>query len=109
LVGVPVARFDDAVEWYRRLFGRAPDVLAHADEVMWRIADGGWLYVLLEPERCGHAVVSIAVADLDTTLAELAERGLAPTALEQIAESGRKATLYDPEGNRVSLLEVASG
>jgi predicted enzyme related to lactoylglutathione lyase len=108
-VGVPVDRFDEAVEWYTRLFGRAPDLPAHAEEVMWRIADGGWLYVLREPERSGHAIVSIAVADLDAALAELADRGLGPTGMEQVGQSGRKATFHDPEGNLVSLLEVAAG
>jgi predicted enzyme related to lactoylglutathione lyase len=103
--GVPVREFAEAVAWYSHLFGRAPDVEAHAEEVMWRVSDGGWVYVLRDPARAGHAVVSIAVADLDSSIEDLATRGLSG-AVEPVGDAGRKATLLDPDGNQVSLLEV---
>jgi predicted enzyme related to lactoylglutathione lyase len=106
--GMPVSDFAAALDWYTRLFGRAPDIPVHDTEVMWQVAAGGWLYVVADPARCGGGLVSIAVTDLDTALADLAARGVDPDApVERMGDAGRKATFHDPEGNRVSLLEVA--
>src|SRR4051794_19244833 len=66
----------DAVDWYTWLFDRAPDVVAHDREVMWRVTEGGWLYVLEDAERAGRGVVSIAAPDLDVTVRELAARAI---------------------------------
>lgn len=104
--GVPVDGFASALEWYTQLFGRGPDVVAHETEVMWRVADGGWLYVVHDPDRAGGALVSIAVDNLDSALGDLERRGLSAGPVERIGEAGRKATLHDPDGNAVSLLEV---
>ncbi|HEY5359649.1 MAG TPA: hypothetical protein VIJ82_18535 [Streptosporangiaceae bacterium] len=44
--GVAVADFGAAVGWYGRVFGRPADVVVTDNEVMWRIADAAWLYVI---------------------------------------------------------------
>ncbi|HEY1830259.1 MAG TPA: hypothetical protein VGG38_08450 [Acidimicrobiales bacterium] len=88
------------------MIGRPADVLVHDNEVMWHLADQGWLYVVTDPERAGHSLVSLAVSDLDATLLDLAGRGLEAESLEEIPGAGRKANLLDPDGNGVSLLEV---
>ena len=54
--GVPARDFDASVDWYARLFGRAPDVVAHEHEVLWRVSDTGWMYV-------GNSVALIVVDD----------------------------------------------
>jgi hypothetical protein len=82
-------------------------VRAHDEEVMWRVSDGGWVYVLCDDTRAGHGVVSIAVADLDATVADLSAHGLSAGPLQPVGDAGRKATLHDPEGNQLSFLEVA--
>jgi predicted enzyme related to lactoylglutathione lyase len=105
--GVPVARFASSVAWYERLFGRPPDVVAHEREVMWRVAEGAWLYVLEDGGRAGTALVSMSVRDLERSVAELAGRGLEPVSVEDVGEAGRKACFADPEGNAVNLLEVS--
>ena len=46
--GVAVADFEPAVAWYRRLFGRPEDIVVKDDEVMWRITDTAWLYVVAD-------------------------------------------------------------
>ena len=63
--GVATADFAAAVPWYERLMGRPADVIAHEFEVMWRITDGGWLYLVLDPPRAGQALVAFAVPDLE--------------------------------------------
>jgi predicted enzyme related to lactoylglutathione lyase len=103
---VPVAELATAVEWYSLLFGRAPDIEPNEHEVMWRVADGGWLYVIRDAERSGGGVVTIAVDDLDVSLTELADRTLVAGPVEVIGDAGRKATLVDPAGNSVALIQV---
>src|SRR5262249_57966665 len=72
---VTVADLDGAVAWYARLFGRPADIVPNDNEVMWRLADAAWLYVLRDEKRAGHALVTVCVADLDLALAGLAARG----------------------------------
>jgi hypothetical protein len=98
--------FEQAVAWYSALFGRPPDIPVHDREVMWRVSDGGWLYVLVDPGRAGRCLVTMAVADLDMTLEELASRGITPGPIEVLPGAGRKAPFEDPDGTLVTLIEV---
>ena len=107
-VGLAVSDFDRAVRWYEQLFGRPPDVVAHEHEVMWSVVAGGWAYVLRDPERAGHSILTMAVNDLDAAVKELSERGLTTSAVENVGDAGRKAIFSDPDGNLVSLIEVVS-
>jgi predicted enzyme related to lactoylglutathione lyase len=108
--GVATADLDAALPWYEALMGRPADILVHEGEVMWRVTDGGWLYLVLDPPRSGHALVAIAVPDLERALAEVVARGLTRPAIEVVGQGARKATLLDPEANTVALIEVpASG
>jgi predicted enzyme related to lactoylglutathione lyase len=104
--GIAVADFEAALVWYERLWGRPPDIVPNDDEVMWRITEAGWMYVLADSERAGASFVSVAVSDLDYIVAQLADRGLATEPIEIVGDAGRKATAVDPEGNRVSFIEV---
>ena len=74
--GVPVSELATGRAFFERLFGRPADVVVNADEVMWRLADPAWLYVVVDPARAGHALEAFSVDDLDATLAELAGRGI---------------------------------
>jgi predicted enzyme related to lactoylglutathione lyase len=104
--GVATADLALALPWYERFMGRPADVRVHAGEVMWQICDGGWIYLVVDPGRAGRALVTVAVPDLDRTVAEMAARGVAPPAIETIEEAGRKATIVDPEGNSIACIEV---
>ena len=106
--GVAVTDFDAAMIWYRRFFGRAPDVPVNDVEAMWQVSTGGWLYVLGGGDRAGKALVTLSVGDLDSAVAELGGRGIAVGPVETIGEAGRKATVLDPDGNQLSLIEVRS-
>jgi catechol 2,3-dioxygenase-like lactoylglutathione lyase family enzyme len=106
---VSVADFEGALEWYTRLFGRPPDIDVHKTEVMWRILDGAWLYVVLDRDRSGNSVVTLSVRDLDTTAARIAARGVRTDSFEQVGDAGRKATFRDPDGNVISFAEVYQG
>jgi predicted enzyme related to lactoylglutathione lyase len=108
-VGVPVRALSDAQPWYESLFGRAPDIVPNDQEVMWKVVEDGWLYVVEDAPRAGRSLIALAVADLDDAVAEVAGRGLRPDSVEQVGDAGRKAIFTDPDGNSVSMLDVGGG
>lgn len=107
--GVPVTELAVGKDFFERLFGGPPDIPVNENEVMWRVADSAWLYVVVDAVRAGHALVAVSVPDLDAALAELATRGIEPTVVERVGEAERKATVLDPDGNTVALIEVRTG
>ena len=104
--GVPVGNLDAAVSWYQRLFGRAPDIVPNDDEVMWHVANAGWVYVVRDINRAGRGLVTLAVRDLDAFVAEAADRGALGDPIHLVGDAGRKASYVDPDGNQISFIEV---
>jgi glyoxylase I family protein len=104
--GVRVRKLAPAAEWYGRLFGRAPDIVPNDDEVMWRVTDGAWLYVIRDGVCAGNSLVTICVTDLDEAVAELAGRDIALDPITPVGDAGRKARGQDPDGNSIDLIEV---
>lgn len=103
--GVPVRNLPVGRDFFERIFGRAADVEVAGDEVMWRVAETAWLYVVVDAARAGNGLVALSVADLDATLAELSNRAIRPARVEAVG-GGRKATVLDPDGNSVALIQV---
>lgn len=104
--GVPVSELAPGQDFFERLFGAPPDVLVNENEVMWQVAEAAWLYLVVDPPRAGHALAAVAVPDLDAALADLGSRGIEPAVVEQVGPAARKATVLDPDGNAVALIEV---
>ena len=104
--GVRVRELRTAAEWYSRLFGREADVVPNKDEVMWRVTDGGWLYLLRDEPRAGNGLVTICVTDLEAAVAELADRNIRLGPIAPVGDAGRKARGQDPDGNSVDLIQV---
>ena len=107
--GVGVSDLAAGRHFFERLFGKPPDVLVNENEVMWRVNESAWLYIVVDPARAGRALVAMSVADLDAALATLAHRGLQPSKLEEHEGGARKATFLDPDGNTAALIAVPSG
>ena len=84
--GVPVSSLAAGRDFFERLLGRPADVEVAADEVMWRLAESAWLYVVVDAARAGHGLTSLSVADLDATLVELESRGLVPIRTEVVGD-----------------------
>ncbi len=106
---VPVTDLPGAIGWYVQLFGRPADIVPNENEVMWHVAGNGWLYVMEDPERAGHTVVTISVSNLDQFVADLADRGIGSGPIEVLGSAGRKANVVDADGNVISWIQVASG
>jgi hypothetical protein len=104
--GVPVSSLAAGRDFFGRLLGRPADVEVAADEVMWCLAESAWLYVVVDADRAGNGLVSLSVADLHAALAELGSRGIVPFSTEVVGDAGRKATVFDPDGNSVAIMEV---
>jgi catechol 2,3-dioxygenase-like lactoylglutathione lyase family enzyme len=100
--GIPVRDRDAAFAWYERLLGAAPEFRPHDDEAVWRVA-GGWIYVVVDPPRAGHALVTLLVDDLDAQLAALDGRGLVADRVETYGSGARKAVVADPDGNEIGF------
>jgi catechol 2,3-dioxygenase-like lactoylglutathione lyase family enzyme len=105
--GMPVTDLASGRDYFERLFGRPADVEVAVDEVMWQVAETAWLYIVVDASRAGNGLVALSVADLDTTMAELAGRGIRPAQVEAVG-GGRKATVFDPDENKVAVIEVGS-
>jgi predicted enzyme related to lactoylglutathione lyase len=103
---VPVADLATGTAWYERLLGRPPDIVPNEHEVMWQIADGAWLYALVDPDRAGQTLISLCVANLDDATTAIEQRGIRVASTETILGAGRKAWFSDPDGNAVAVIEV---
>jgi hypothetical protein len=103
-----VTDFKVALDWCGRLFGRAADVIATNEEVMWRLGDAARLYVVSDNNRAGNALLALCVGDLDSALSELRGRGISTGPVETVGDEGRKAVDIDPDGNSLSFIEVSS-
>jgi predicted enzyme related to lactoylglutathione lyase len=103
--GVPVRNLSSGRDFFERIFGRAADVEVAVDEVMWRVAETAWLYVVVDTARAGNGLVALSVTDLDDALVELSGRGIMPDRVEAVG-GGHKATVVDPDGNSVAIIQV---
>ncbi|HUJ07702.1 MAG TPA: VOC family protein [Streptosporangiaceae bacterium] len=102
-----VADRDKAAAWYQRLLGRPADLLPNDAEAMWQLTGSSSVYLLAEPGRAGQGALTVAVADLDAAVAELARRGITAGRAEVVGGAGRKCVIADPDGNQVALVELA--
>jgi predicted enzyme related to lactoylglutathione lyase len=101
--GIPVSDYPAALDWYKRLLGSPPSFFPHDTEAVWELAEHRSVYIVRRPEHAGHAVHTIIVDDLDTLVAEIAQRGLEPAKRETYGDGVRKATYVDPDGNEIGF------
>lgn len=107
--GIPVSDYDVALDWYGRLLGSPPAFFPNDREAVWEIGAHRYLYIEHLPERAGQAMHTLFVNDLDERMAQIAARGLNPTAQETYANGVRKITYRDPDGNEIGLGGASSG
>ena len=110
--GLAVTDFAAADSWYSRLFGRVADfAVVPGAEAMWQLNDTAFLYIVVDPEHAGQALVNIAVSDLNDTIAEIGSRDLDPGPFILVGPggaAGRKAPFTDPDGNLIFIIEIAA-
>ena len=101
--GIPVTNYATALPWYEQFFGGKPSFLPNDIEAVWEVAEHGYLYIVQDPNRAGHALVLLFVEDLDSRVAEIARRGIEPAKRETLENGVRKAIYRDAEGNEISF------
>ncbi len=104
--GVPVSDFAAGVAWFERLLGGPASFQPHDTESVWTLAEHRYVYVVLDPGRAGHALVTFMVDDLDRFLAAADDEGVEPVTVEHYGNDVRKAVFRDPDGNEIGVGEV---
>ncbi len=95
--------YSAALAWYEKLFGSPATFIASDTEAVWELAEHRSVAVEHRPERAGNAMLTVFVDDFETLLAQIAERGIEPSARETYPNGVRHATYHDPEGNEISF------
>jgi glyoxylase I family protein len=109
MAGIAVADFDAAVTWYERLLGRRADDLPMDGLAEWHFPETGVIQVIHDADRAGSALLTLSVDDLEAHVAGLEERGLTPGAIDdKTSDKVLFATIADPEGNAITLVEQRS-
>jgi catechol 2,3-dioxygenase-like lactoylglutathione lyase family enzyme len=104
--GLPVSDLDAALDWYERFCGRPPDNRPNPDEAVWQLVPSGLIYVVRDEDRAGRGLLTVIVDDLDVMIEGLADRGIAPRAVDVLPEIARRAVISDPDENRLTLAQL---
>jgi len=62
------------------------------------------VYVIVDADRAGKALLTLIIDDLDQHVAALGERGFIPEEAEDVPGKYRKVIFRDPEGNTIALV-----
>lgn len=101
--GIYVSDYAAAKDWYVRLLGSEPAFLPHDTEAVWELAEHRYVYINENGKHAGHSAQTIFVGDLDSWVAQIAERGIEPAERETYPNDVRKVTFRDPDGNEIGF------
>lgn len=104
IAGVPVSDLDASTDWYRRFFGREPDLTA-GDEILWDVRPGATLFIEPNPPAAGSGHVTFAVTGLDELLDRLQAVDIEHEAVETYGNGVRHVSIPDPDGNLIAYAE----
>lgn len=101
--GISVSDYAAALAWYEQLLGFPPTFFPNDIEAVWALAEHRYLYIEHLPGHAGHAKLTIFVDDLNTVVAQIANRGLDPALEETYENRVRKITYRDSDGNEIAF------
>lgn len=104
LAAVPSSDMARSEAFYEALIGRPTDERPMPVLAQWRW-DGGVLQVVEDADRAGGGLVTLIVADMSDAVRGLRQRGLTVHA-EEGSVVAQVATLTDPDGNQITLVEA---
>lgn len=104
--GVAVSNYRVSLDWYQRFFGAEPSFFPNDIEAVWPLAEQRWLYIIVDADRAGGAIQTIMCGDLETTIDEIAARGITYSREELPAQGVRKVMYDDPDGNEIGLGKI---
>jgi glyoxylase I family protein len=100
-----VSDFEQAMDWYERLFDRPPDQSPMQGSAVWQLTPAGGLQLNHVPDQAGGGAVVIGVADVDAFVASLEERGLRAEAETEPTGQFRLAAITDPARNTITFAQ----
>ena len=113
---IPVSDLDAALPWYEKLIGRGPDHSETKERIEWLFEQGGRLQLghvpaasaaISSARESPRESLRLAVGDLDFERRRLEQSGIAVGPVSA-GEGGKFVVIHDPEGNAISLAEVAA-
>jgi len=108
--GNPVADYATAMMWYERLLGFRPTFFPHDTEAVFELAEHRYLYIVQQPAIAGHARHTLFVCDLDSLIAQIADRGIQPATRDTYPNGcGRLRTVILTERDRFQRRRAAEG
>lgn len=105
LAGVAVKNLGEAIAWYTRLIGRAPDDHPMPEVYEYSFPGGGWLQIFADVDRAGKSSLALTVDSIDETLCALKAAGIdagEPTRSDYVDTT----TVMDPDGNRIVFAQA---
>ncbi len=108
LAVVPVADFETSAAWYERFFGRPADACPMPGLADWHVTDDAWVQVFRDVDRAGRSALNFAVDNLAAETAVLAGRGITLGVVTTTTKNAKLASVADPDGNAVTLIENPS-
>jgi predicted enzyme related to lactoylglutathione lyase len=108
LAGIAVDDLIEALDFYERLFGRAPDARPISDVAEWKLPGGGWVQLTADADRAGAGLLTLIVDDLAEELGRLSLQGLSPVA-KSMGDFFKTAKFRDPDGNQIVLSQPQHG
>ncbi|MCK9901786.1 glyoxalase [Parafrankia colletiae] len=105
---VPVADFEASTAWYERFFGRPADTRPMPGLADWHVTDDAWVQVFHDADRAGRSALNFAVDDLGAETAVLAGRGVRLGEATTTTRNAKLASVADPDGNTITLIENPS-
>ncbi|KQR96482.1 glyoxalase [Williamsia sp. Leaf354] len=104
LAVVRVTDLAAANSWYEKLFGRHADNNPMPSLVEWQVVDHAWVQVFVDVDRAGSSLLNLAVDDIDTHIAELADRGIHAGEVQTVTKGVQLSNISDPDGNAITLI-----
>jgi predicted enzyme related to lactoylglutathione lyase len=105
---VPVSDFENSLVWYKKLLGREPDVVPMEGIAEWKIVEGAWIQVTLNPERAGSATVVLGVSNIETQHKICLDAGVSVGEIVEYPEVVKMVDAIDPEGNKIAFVQDIS-
>jgi predicted enzyme related to lactoylglutathione lyase len=105
IASVAVKNLEAAVAWYELLLERAADSRPMPEVAEWKFKRGGWLQVYQLPERAGSGSFTLAVSNIDETVAHVEKLGI-DASQRSSGEKVKTLMITDPDGNHIAFAEA---
>jgi predicted enzyme related to lactoylglutathione lyase len=105
---LPVKDFEAALNWYKKLLGRDPDVVPMEGIAEWQLVENGWIQVSTDAERAGCTTVVLEVNDLEAQCKACSDADVSIGEIVEYPEVIKMVEITDPEGNKISFVQDIS-